>query len=117
MIAGPCVALRVPDFAEPPIDATQLTARRETFLYGQSTLRGRALVQSIQARYSSACTIYQGDWKERHTMGQVSGDKAKYNRERRKKIARRAEMRALRARLSATGTATPKPKAGAATKS
>jgi hypothetical protein len=47
-------------------------------------------------------------------MGQVSGDKAKYNRERRKKIARRVEMRALRATLSATGTASPKPKAGAA---
>jgi len=32
-------------------------------------------------------------------MGQVKGDKARYNLERRKKIARRVEMRALRATL------------------
>jgi hypothetical protein len=62
------------------------------------------------------CTIHEGDGKERHRMGQVKGDKARYNRERRKKIARRAEMRALRATLGAAGTATPQPKAGAATK-
>lgn len=49
-------------------------------------------------------------------MGKVSGDKAKYNRERRKKIARRVEMRALRATLTAAGGAAPQPKAGAATK-
>jgi hypothetical protein len=49
-------------------------------------------------------------------MGGVSGDKARYNRERRKKLARRVEMRALRATPSATGTATPDPKADAATK-
>jgi hypothetical protein len=50
-------------------------------------------------------------------MGKVSGDKARYNRDRRKKIARRVEMRALRATLGATGAATPQPKAGTATKS
>jgi hypothetical protein len=49
-------------------------------------------------------------------MGKVSGDKARYNRDRRKKIARRVEMRALRAKLGTPGTATPQPKAGAATK-
>jgi hypothetical protein len=49
-------------------------------------------------------------------MGQVSGDKAKYNRNRRKKIARRVEMRALRATLTAAGTASPQPKGTAATK-
>jgi hypothetical protein len=46
-------------------------------------------------------------------MGKVSGDKARYNRERRKRIARRAEMRALRATLGAKGVATPQSKAGA----
>lgn len=46
-------------------------------------------------------------------MGQVKGDKARYNRERRKKIARRVETRALRATLAAEGTAPPPPKAGA----
>jgi len=51
-------------------------------------------------------------------MGQVKGDKARYNRERRKKIARRVEMRALRATLGATTTseAKPAPKARPATK-
>ena len=57
-------------------------------------------------------------------MGQVKGDKARYNRERRKKIARRAQMRALRATLAAKGVATqskasaatPQSKGGAATK-
>ncbi len=48
-------------------------------------------------------------------MGQMKGDKARYSRERRKKIARREKMRALRATLGATGAATPV-KAGAATK-
>jgi hypothetical protein len=38
-------------------------------------------------------------------MGQIKGDKARYNRERRKKIARRVEMRAQRAALGATGVA------------
>ena len=33
-------------------------------------------------------------------MGKVSGDKARYNRQRRKKLARRVEMRALRATLT-----------------
>ena len=50
-------------------------------------------------------------------MGQMKGDKARYNRERRKKIARREEMRALRATLRTTGAASPQPKAGPATKS
>jgi hypothetical protein len=49
-------------------------------------------------------------------MGKVTGDKARYNRDRRKKIARRAKMRALRAALAATGTTKPQPKAGTATK-
>ena len=43
-------------------------------------------------------------------MGQIKGDKARYNRERRKKIARRVEMRALRATLGAPGAAAPQPK-------
>ena len=77
----------------------------------------RALVQSIQSRYSSACTIHERDRKERHRMGKVSGDKSRYNRQRRKKIARRVEMRALRATLSATGATPPPPKAGAVAKS
>ena len=47
-------------------------------------------------------------------MGQVKGDKARYNRERRKKLARRVEMRALRATWGARGVA-PQSKAGAAT--
>jgi hypothetical protein len=48
-------------------------------------------------------------------MGQIKGDKARYNRERRKKIARRVEMRALRATLSGAGAAPP-PKAAAKAK-
>jgi hypothetical protein len=48
-------------------------------------------------------------------MGKISGDKARYNRDRRKRIAQRAKMRALRATL--TGAAKPQPKAGAAPKS
>jgi hypothetical protein len=47
-------------------------------------------------------------------MGQVKGDKARYNRERRKKIARRVEMRALRATPGTTGETKPQPKARAA---
>ena len=47
-------------------------------------------------------------------MGMVNGDKSRYNRERRKKIARRVEMRALRSTLGAQGAATPKPKASTA---
>ena len=49
-------------------------------------------------------------------MGKVSGDKARYNRQRRKKIARREQMRALRATLGAKGVVTPQSKVGAATK-
>jgi hypothetical protein len=56
------------------------------------------------------------DRRERHTRGKISGDKSRYNRERRKKLARREKMRALRATLGAKGAATPQPKAGAATK-
>ena len=73
-------------------------------------------MQENEARYSSPYTIRESDRKERNTMGRVSGDKARYNRERRKKLARRVEMRALRATPRATGTATPDPKADAATK-
>jgi len=47
-------------------------------------------------------------------MGQVKGDKARYNRERRKKIARRVEMRALRATLATRAGAAPPPKVAAA---
>jgi hypothetical protein len=43
-------------------------------------------------------------------MGQIKGDKARYNRERRKKIARRVETRARRAILSAEGAAPAPPK-------
>jgi|APFre7841882654_1041346.scaffolds.fasta_scaffold112781_2 hypothetical protein len=49
-------------------------------------------------------------------MGRISGDKARYNRQRRKKLARRERMRALRATLDAKAAATPQPKTGAATK-
>lgn len=49
-------------------------------------------------------------------MGKMTGDKARYNRDRRKKIAQREKMRALRATLGATGTAAAQPKAGAANK-
>jgi hypothetical protein len=57
-------------------------------------------------------------------MGQIKGDKARFNRERRKKLARRVEMRAQRAALGAAGVApqskvevsTPQSKAAAATK-
>jgi hypothetical protein len=54
--------------------------------------------------------------KERDSMGKVSGDKARYNRDRRKKIARRVEMRALRATLADTGASKSQPKAGASAK-
>ena len=49
-------------------------------------------------------------------MGQIKGDKARYNRERRKKLARRERMRALRATVDAKAAATPQPKVGATTK-
>ncbi len=58
----------------------------------------------------------RGDRKERHTMGKIKGDKARYNRQRRKKIARREKMRALRATLGAKGVATLQLKGGAAIK-
>ncbi len=46
-------------------------------------------------------------------MGKVSGDKARYNRQRRKQIARREEMRSLRATLEAKGAAPSKAAAAA----
>jgi len=49
-------------------------------------------------------------------MGQIKGDKARYNRERRKKIARRVKMRALRATLGAASVAAPQAKTGAGSK-
>ncbi len=49
-------------------------------------------------------------------MGKISGDKARYNRERRKKLARRERMRALQATLGGKIAAAPQAKAGAATK-
>ena len=49
-------------------------------------------------------------------MGKVKGDKARYNRQRRKKIARREKMRALRATLGGAGATNAPPKAGAAAK-
>jgi hypothetical protein len=58
----------------------------------------------------------RGDWKERPTMGEIKGDKSRYNRERRKKLARRERMRARRATLDAKAAATPQPKGGATTK-
>jgi hypothetical protein len=73
-------------------------------------------VESIQPRYPFTETTDEDERKERHSMGQISGDKAGYNRKRRKKIARRVKMRALRETLGTTG-ATPQPKASAATKS
>jgi len=47
-------------------------------------------------------------------MGQIKGDKARYNRQRRKKIARRVEMRALRA-AHVEAAAAPKAAAKAST--
>jgi hypothetical protein len=44
-------------------------------------------------------------------MGQMKGDKARYNRQRRKKIARRVDTRARRAALGAEAGAAPQPKA------
>jgi hypothetical protein len=49
-------------------------------------------------------------------MGQISGDKSRYNRDRRRKIARRAEMRALREKLATAGAPPAQPKPGAAPK-
>ena len=49
-------------------------------------------------------------------MSRVKGDKSRYNRERRKKLARRVTMRALRATLVAKAASTSQPKARAATK-
>lgn len=76
----------------------------------------RALVQLVPSRYASVRTIHDGDQKERHTMGKVSGDKSRYNRNRRKQIARREQMRALRATLGAKGVAAPQSKGGATIK-
>jgi len=49
-------------------------------------------------------------------MGQTTGDKARYNLERRKNIARREKMRALRVTLNAKGAATPQVRVGATPK-
>ena len=40
-------------------------------------------------------------------MGKVTGDKARYNRDRRRKLERRVTMRALRTMLDAKGAAAP----------
>jgi hypothetical protein len=50
-------------------------------------------------------------------MGAVSGDKSRYNRERRKKLARRVSARALRATLKENASAAPASKAGTVTTS
>jgi hypothetical protein len=42
-------------------------------------------------------------------MGRISGDKARFNRQRRTKIARRERMRALRQSLEPTTPAPPAP--------
>lgn len=47
-------------------------------------------------------------------MGRVSGDKSRYNRQRRKRIAQREAMRALRKTLGAQSASTPKAKDSAA---
>lgn len=49
-------------------------------------------------------------------MGQISGDKSRHNRNRRKKIARRVEMRALQAKLGVTTAPSPAAKPAAARK-
>ena len=46
-------------------------------------------------------------------MGKVSGDKSRYNRQRRKQIAQREQMRVLRATLGAKAAVAPQPKTGA----
>jgi hypothetical protein len=53
--------------------------------------------------------------KERRTMSQKKGDKARYNLQRRKKIVQRATMRALRA--SATAAEVPTAKGASVVKS
>jgi hypothetical protein len=53
------------------------------------------------------------EWKARCTMGAVSGDKSRYNRERRKKLARRVSARALRATLKEQAAAAPAAKSAA----
>ncbi len=49
-------------------------------------------------------------------MSMRNGDKSRYNRERRKRIARRAEMRILRATMGAKGAPKVDSKAPPATK-
>jgi hypothetical protein len=44
-------------------------------------------------------------------MGRVTGDKSQYNKQRRQKIAKRVEMRALRKSWGPQPTAAPKAKA------
>lgn len=76
-------------------------------------MRLGALVHSIQSRYSCALTVRERHRKERHTMGQISGDKSRYNRQRRKKLARRERMRELEATAGAKPAVPPQPKGGA----
>jgi hypothetical protein len=54
-------------------------------------------------------TLHDADGQERYAMSQLNGDKSRFNRERRKKIARRAINRAVRAKWEAKAAATPPP--------
>lgn len=47
-------------------------------------------------------------------MGRITGDKSRFNKQRRQKIAKREEMRALRASWTAKGAAPAKAKKAAA---
>ncbi len=42
-----------------------------------------------------------------HTMGRITGDKGRFNKQRRQKIAKREEMRALRASWAGAAPAKP----------
>ena len=46
--------------------------------------------------------------KERSIMGRVAGDKSRFNKQRRQKIAKRAAMRALRKSWGEKAAAAPK---------
>jgi hypothetical protein len=48
------------------------------------------------------------------SMGRITGDKGRFNKQRRQKIAKREEMRALRASWATKGTAPAKTKKAAA---
>lgn len=47
-------------------------------------------------------------------MGRITGDKGRFNKQRRQKIAKREAMRALRASWATKGAAPAKPKKAAA---